>query len=68
METYVQKLHTVTFSLHYHPHFGQRFQVRLVGKSAYGLDDLQDDSTKDIIGWGNSFEEAAKKAWQKKFE
>lgn len=67
METYVKKLNKVTFSVHHNPNCVKPFQVRLVGKSAGRLDNNTDISkTKDILGYGNTLEKAAKAAWQKK--
>ncbi|OGI15528.1 MAG: hypothetical protein A2Z52_00555 [Candidatus Moranbacteria bacterium RBG_19FT_COMBO_42_6] len=68
METYVEKLNKVTFSVHHSPNCASPFQVRLIGKSEDRLDNILDNSkTKDILGFGSSFEEAAQAAWRKKF-
>jgi len=67
METYVEKLSTVTFSVHHNPNCHIPFQVRLVGETTGLLDNLQSIRTKDILGHGSSLEEAAREAWQKKY-
>jgi len=67
METYVKKLNSVTFSVHHVPNCSDPFQVRLVGRSLGYIDNLQNSTSKDIIGHGQTMEEAAKEAWQKKY-
>lgn len=68
METYVEKLSKVTFSVHHSPSCPKPFQVRLVGAGVARLDNLQRTTTKDICGHGQTLEEAAKEAWQKKIK
>ena len=67
MEIYVEKLRSVTFSVHHNPNCPSPFQVRLTGESIGHLDNLHRKETKDILGHGKSFEEAAQEAWQKKY-
>lgn len=70
MESFVEKLNTVTFSVHHNPNFkeGREYQVRLIGKARASLDNiLKDAETHDVVGYGKTMEEAAKAAWQAKF-
>lgn len=68
METYAEKLSQVTFSVHHSPVCASPFQVRLIGKGEHRLDNILDNSkTKDILGHGKSFEEAAQEVWKKKY-
>jgi hypothetical protein len=66
LQTYGQKLLMVTFSVHHNPNCAKPFQVRLIGKGMAVLDNLPVRHTKDICGYGMTFEEAAKEAWLKK--
>ena len=70
MESFLEKLDKVTFSVHHAPNVkeGREYQIRLIDKIAGRFDNIQDDSkTHDIVGYGSSMEEAAKTAWQAKF-
>lgn len=67
METYAEKLTKETFSVHHNPNCPSPFEVRLVGKSAGRLDNLYRQFTRDILGYGRTFEEAAKEAWIKRY-
>lgn len=67
MEIYVEKLRSVTFSVHHNPSCPSPFQVRLTGESTGRLDNLHCKETKDILGHGQTFEEAAREAWRKKY-
>ena len=72
METYVEKLSKVTFSLHHSPCCPSPFQVRLIRKGSAELDNklgfpvFNPQTTHDIVGYGQTFEDAAKDAWTKK--
>ena len=68
MESYTEKLRSITFSVHHSPNCTKPFQVRLIGRSESRLDNIMDyHKTKDILGFGCSLEEAARDAFQKKY-
>ena len=67
MGTYVKKLAKVTFSVHHNPICLKPYQVRLIGKFTGSLDNLQNSSTRDILGYGKTLEEAAKNAWTERY-
>jgi hypothetical protein len=67
-DMYTRELFTHVFSLHHSPSCPKRFEVRLIGHKAFRLDNLRcDPASKDICGYGNTLEVAAKQALQKKF-
>ncbi len=66
--TFTEKLKTATYSVHHNPNCPSPFQVRLVGRKAWRLDNLPPGKTQDIIGHGTSMEEAAKDVWLKKHQ
>lgn len=68
METYIEKLSKVTFSVHHSPSCPKPFQVRLIGAGAARLDNLHRPTTKDIRGHGQTLKEAAEDAWRKKIK
>ncbi|MBT6691080.1 hypothetical protein HOB10_01960 [Candidatus Parcubacteria bacterium] len=66
-DTYTRKLRDITYSVHHSPNCPSPFQVRLIGHGMAILDNLHRRSTKDILGYGQSIEDAARDAWHKKF-
>jgi hypothetical protein len=66
MKAYVQKLHTVPFSLHYNPYKRPEFEIRIIGQLGR-IDNLPFHETHDVVGYGRTLEEAAREALQKKF-
>ena len=64
---YVKKLSKVTFSLFHCRSCPSPFCVHLVGDKAVRLDNLLGSQSRDIRGYGRTFEEAARNAWRKKY-
>lgn len=61
-ESSVKQLESLTYVHNHRPNCPKPHEVRLVGKDMGTLDHIRDGSTKDIVGWGMSFEEAAREA------
>lgn len=67
---YFERIKRDAFSVHYHRgvNKGYSFQLHLIGHSQGRLDNITNDTrTQDIIGYGDTLEEAAKAAWGKKY-
>ncbi len=66
-ETYTDKLRSLTYAVIHNPNCPSPFQVRLVAERAAMLDHLACSRTRDVCGHGQSLEEAARDAWNKRF-
>jgi hypothetical protein len=62
--TIQEKMAELTHVVEYNPNCHKRFKVRLCG-SHYRIDFLPDRASKDVIGYGDTFEEAAGAALSK---
>lgn len=51
-----------THRLEYNPNCPSRYLVRLIRKGSGYLDGLPEDQTKDVLGYGQTYNEAATKA------
>jgi hypothetical protein len=61
----MSSLYESTFVMEHNPNCPHAVLLRLVGKSSGGIDLLPPDVTKDILGYGRTFEEAAEDALKK---
>jgi len=66
-QNYLKKIKTQTFSMFYNPTCAKPYLIHLVNEDKLGLDNLNAVETKDVLGYGQTMEEAAKNVWQKKF-
>lgn len=66
-KTYVERLREKTYAHNHCPSCPSPHEVRLVGERTGKLDHVRGSATKDIVGYGQTFEEAAENAWHKRF-
>jgi hypothetical protein len=57
-----------TYAHNFNVHCPMRHEVRLVGHKQGDLDHGRCKQTKDIVGHGDTFEEAALDAWNQKYD
>ncbi|HRY82139.1 MAG TPA: hypothetical protein P5232_00320 [Candidatus Moranbacteria bacterium] len=58
----------LTYSIHHSPNCKKPFEARLTGDGVGILDNIRGSNSKDICGYGETLEEAAKDVWLKKFK
>lgn len=70
LDSYVEMLESEngeTYAHNYNLRCPNKHEVRLVGHGQGALDHVRFGVTKDIVAGGDTFEEAAGKAWQEKY-
>jgi len=64
----LSQLNELTYWVQHSPNCSMSFLVRLVGKGQSYIDGKYYDQTKDILGFGRTFDEAAQNALRHKIE